>query len=54
MTVGRPFAVTLVVAWLAATAPHAAALAGLPPELPLRGFDPDRQVIENALRSARG
>jgi glutamate formiminotransferase/glutamate formiminotransferase/formiminotetrahydrofolate cyclodeaminase len=32
----------------------AAALAGLPPELPLRGFDPDRHVIENALRSAGG
>jgi glutamate formiminotransferase len=31
----------------------AAALAGLPPEIPLRDFDPERQVIENALRSAR-
>jgi glutamate formiminotransferase/glutamate formiminotransferase/formiminotetrahydrofolate cyclodeaminase len=30
----------------------AAALEGLPPELPLRGFDPDRHVVENALRSA--
>jgi glutamate formiminotransferase / 5-formyltetrahydrofolate cyclo-ligase len=30
----------------------AAALEGLPPDLPLRGFDPDRHVIENALRSA--
>lgn len=32
----------------------AAALAGLPDGLPLRGFDPDRHVIENALRSAPG
>ncbi|HKP89457.1 MAG TPA: hypothetical protein VJT75_05725, partial [Thermoleophilaceae bacterium] len=31
----------------------AEALAGLPPELPLRDFDPNRQVIENALRSLR-
>jgi glutamate formiminotransferase len=31
----------------------AAALAGLPPNIPLRDFDPERQVIENALRSAR-
>jgi glutamate formiminotransferase / 5-formyltetrahydrofolate cyclo-ligase len=31
----------------------AAALDGLPPEIPLRDFDPERQVIENALRSAR-
>jgi glutamate formiminotransferase/glutamate formiminotransferase/formiminotetrahydrofolate cyclodeaminase len=31
----------------------AEALAGLPPELPLRDFDPERQVIENALRSSR-
>jgi glutamate formiminotransferase/glutamate formiminotransferase/formiminotetrahydrofolate cyclodeaminase len=30
----------------------AAALEGLPPDLPLRGFDPARHVIENALRSA--
>ncbi|MFL5780628.1 MAG: glutamate formiminotransferase [Thermoleophilaceae bacterium] len=30
----------------------AAALAGLPPELPLRNFDPGRHVIENALGSA--
>jgi glutamate formiminotransferase / 5-formyltetrahydrofolate cyclo-ligase len=30
----------------------AAALEGLPEDLPLRGFDPDRHVIENALRSA--
>jgi glutamate formiminotransferase len=30
----------------------AAALEGLPPEIPLRGFDPDRHVIENALRSS--
>lgn len=30
----------------------AAALDGLPADLPLRGFDPDRHVIENALRSA--
>ena len=30
----------------------AAALEGLPADLPLRGFDPDRHVIENALRSA--
>jgi glutamate formiminotransferase/glutamate formiminotransferase/formiminotetrahydrofolate cyclodeaminase len=29
----------------------AAALDGLPGEVPLRGFDPDRHVIENALRS---
>ena len=29
----------------------AAALDGLPPDLVLRGFDPDRHVIENALRS---
>ena len=29
----------------------AAALEGLPDGLPLRGFDPDRHVIENALRS---
>ena len=29
----------------------AAALEGLPADLPLRGFDPDRHVIENALRS---
>lgn len=27
------------------------ALAGLPPDFPLRGFVPDRQVIENALRA---
>lgn len=32
----------------------AAALAGLPAGAPLRGFDPDRHVIENALRSAGG
>jgi glutamate formiminotransferase/glutamate formiminotransferase/formiminotetrahydrofolate cyclodeaminase len=32
----------------------AAALAGLPAGAPLRGFDPDRHVIENALRSASG
>jgi glutamate formiminotransferase/glutamate formiminotransferase/formiminotetrahydrofolate cyclodeaminase len=31
----------------------AAALDGLPEDVPLRGFDPDRHVIENALRSAR-
>ena len=31
----------------------AAALEGLPPELPLRGFDPARHVVENALRSVR-
>jgi glutamate formiminotransferase/glutamate formiminotransferase/formiminotetrahydrofolate cyclodeaminase len=31
----------------------AAALEGLPPELPLRGFDPERHVVENALRSVR-
>ncbi|MEA2388499.1 MAG: glutamate formiminotransferase / 5-formyltetrahydrofolate cyclo-ligase [Thermoleophilaceae bacterium] len=30
----------------------AAALEGLPDDLSLRGFDPDRHVIENALRSA--
>ena len=30
----------------------AGALEGLPADLPLRGFDPDRHVIENALRSA--
>jgi glutamate formiminotransferase/glutamate formiminotransferase/formiminotetrahydrofolate cyclodeaminase len=52
-----------LVARVAARAPVAAlelvglapadALAGLPPELPLRDFDPERQVIENALRSAR-
>jgi glutamate formiminotransferase/glutamate formiminotransferase/formiminotetrahydrofolate cyclodeaminase len=30
----------------------AAALEGLPEDVPLRGFDPDRHVIENALRSA--
>jgi glutamate formiminotransferase/glutamate formiminotransferase/formiminotetrahydrofolate cyclodeaminase len=30
----------------------AAALEGLPEDLALRGFDPDRHVIENALRSA--
>jgi glutamate formiminotransferase/glutamate formiminotransferase/formiminotetrahydrofolate cyclodeaminase len=30
----------------------AAALEGLPSDLTLRGFDPDRHVIENALRSA--
>jgi glutamate formiminotransferase / 5-formyltetrahydrofolate cyclo-ligase len=30
----------------------AAALAGLPAGAPMRGFDPDRHVIENALRSA--
>ena len=29
----------------------AAALDGLPAELPLRGFDPERHVLENALRS---
>ncbi|MDQ3936767.1 MAG: glutamate formiminotransferase, partial [Actinomycetota bacterium] len=29
----------------------AAALEGLPPELPLRDFDPNKHVIENALRS---
>ena len=29
----------------------AAALEGLPPDLPLRAFDPDRHTIENALRS---
>ena len=29
----------------------AAALEGLPADLPLRGFDPERHVIENALRS---
>jgi glutamate formiminotransferase/glutamate formiminotransferase/formiminotetrahydrofolate cyclodeaminase len=29
----------------------AAALAELPPDLPLRGFDPARHLIENALRS---
>ena len=28
-----------------------AALEGLPEDVPLRGFDPDRHVIENALRS---
>lgn len=28
-----------------------AALEGLPQDVPLRGFDPDRHVIENALRS---
>jgi glutamate formiminotransferase/glutamate formiminotransferase/formiminotetrahydrofolate cyclodeaminase len=28
-----------------------AALEGLPDDVPLRGFDPDRHVIENALRS---
>ena len=31
----------------------AAALEGLPDGLPLRGFDPQRHVIENALRSPR-
>ena len=31
----------------------AAALDGLPAELPLRGFDPERHVLENALRSVR-
>jgi len=30
----------------------ASALEGLPADLPLRGFDPDRHLIENALRSA--
>jgi glutamate formiminotransferase / 5-formyltetrahydrofolate cyclo-ligase len=30
----------------------AAALEGLPEDVPMRGFDPDRHVIENALRSA--
>jgi glutamate formiminotransferase / 5-formyltetrahydrofolate cyclo-ligase len=30
----------------------AAALEDLPADVPLRGFDPDRHVIENALRSA--
>jgi glutamate formiminotransferase len=30
----------------------AGALDGLPADLPLRGFDPERHVIENALRSA--
>jgi len=30
----------------------AAALEGLLNDVPLRGFDPDRHVIENALRSA--
>ena len=30
----------------------AAALEGLPPDVPMSGFDPERHVIENALRSA--
>ena len=29
----------------------AAALEGFPDDLPLRGFDPERHIIENALRS---
>ena len=28
----------------------AAAVEGLPPDVPMRGFDPERHVIENALR----
>jgi glutamate formiminotransferase len=31
-----------------------AAIDGLPEEIPLIGFDPERQLIENALRSLRG
>ncbi|MBA3840107.1 MAG: hypothetical protein H0X55_07425 [Thermoleophilaceae bacterium] len=31
----------------------AAALEGFPADVPLRAFDPDRHVIENALRSDR-
>jgi hypothetical protein len=29
-----------------------AALEGFPDDVPLRGFDPERHLIENALRSA--
>ena len=32
----------------------AAALEGFPADVPLRGFDPDRHVLEKALRSGRG
>ena len=43
-------AAPIAAAELVGLAPRAA-LEGLPPDLPLRGFDPARHVIENALRS---
>jgi hypothetical protein len=42
--------VPIAEAELVGLAPRAA-FEGFPPEIPLRDFDPDRHLIENALRS---